>query len=253
MVFDMALPAEEPRYTFADALAWGEDERIEIIDGEAFMMAPPSPVQQEISVELATQLRTFLRGKRCKVYPAPFAVRLFEEEGDRPDDVDTMVEPDITVVCDPERVDRYGYRGAPDLVIEILSPSTRRHDLTIKYQLYQRAGVREYWIVDPVMKVVNVHLLEDGLYNAPEAYTAGAKVPVSLWEGFRMDLSMKSAERGSFPAPRCFCLSAPHEAPAFQDKLERITLWSAWLGLVAGRYFRCSAACQRHAEQGAGR
>ena len=190
----MALPAEETRYSFADVLSWGEDERSEIIDGEAYMMAPPLPVHQEISVEIATQLRTFLRGKRCRVYPAPFAVRLFEREGDRPEDVDTMVEPDITVVCDPDRIDNYGYRGAPDMVIEILSPSTRRHDLTVKYKLYQRAGVREYWIVDPVMKVVNVHLLEDGLYNAPEAYTAGARVPVSLWENFSIDLSQVFAE-----------------------------------------------------------
>ena len=188
-----ALPAEETRYTFADALTWGEDERIEIIDGEAYMMAPPLRVHQKILRALFMQIANFLDGKRCEVYPSPFAVRLFEENGDRPEDVDTMVEPDITVVCDPDKLDKYGCRGAPDMVIEILSPSTRRHDLAVKYRLYQRAGVREYWIVDPDVKTVQVLRLEDGLYNAADVYTAGA-VPVGLWEDFSIDLSQVFTE-----------------------------------------------------------
>ena len=189
----MALPAEEPRYTFADALTWGEDERIEIIDGKAFMMAPPLRVHQSILSALFLQIGSYLQGKSCKVYPAPFAVRLFEENGDRPENVDTMVEPDITVVCDHDKLDKYGCKGAPDMVIEILSPSTRRHDLAVKYRLYQRAGVREYWIVDPDGKTVQVFRLEDGLYNAPDIFTEGA-VPVGLWEDFSIDLSQVFTE-----------------------------------------------------------
>ena len=189
----MALPAEEPRYTFADALTWGEDERIEIIDGEAVMMAPPLRVHQSILSALFLQIGSYLQGKSCKVYPAPFAVRLFEENGDRPEDVDTMVEPDITVVCDPDKLDKYGCKGAPDMVIEILSPSTRRHDLAVKYRLYQRAGVREYWIVDPERKMVQVSRLEDGLYNASDVYTSEV-VPVGLWEDFSIDLSQVFTE-----------------------------------------------------------
>ena len=189
----MALPAEETRYTFADALTWGGDERIEIIDGEAFMMAPPLRVHQKILRALFMQIANFLDGKRCEVYPAPFAVRPFEEDGDAPEDVDTMLEPDITVVCDPDKLDKYGCKGAPDMVIEILSPSTRRHDLAVKYQLYQRAGVREYWIVDPEGKTVQVFRLEDGLYNAPDIFTEGA-VPVGLWEDFSIDLSQVFTE-----------------------------------------------------------
>ncbi|MDE6281876.1 MAG: Uma2 family endonuclease, partial [Oscillospiraceae bacterium] len=91
----MALPAEKARYTFADVLAWDENERAEIIDGEPVMMAPPSRIHQEISFEICRQLGNYLEGKRCKAYPAPFAVRLFEKDGDSPEDVDTMVEPDI--------------------------------------------------------------------------------------------------------------------------------------------------------------
>ena len=111
----MALPAEETRYTFADSLTWGEDERIEIIDGEAFIMAPPLRVHQSVLSALFLQIGSYLQGKTCKVYPAPFAVRLFEENGNRPEDIDTMVEPDITVVCDPEKLDKYGCKGAPDV------------------------------------------------------------------------------------------------------------------------------------------
>ena len=97
----MALPAEKARYTFADCLTWGENERIEIINGDAVMMAPPSRVHQKAVMELSAQLHAYLKGKKCEVYPAPFAVRLFEQDGDRPEDVDTLVEPDVSVVCDP--------------------------------------------------------------------------------------------------------------------------------------------------------
>lgn len=186
----MALPAEKERYTFADCLTWGEDERIEIIDGEPVMMAPPpSSEHQEISMELSAQLHAYLKGKRCKVYAAPFAVRLFEEDGDRPDDVDTMVEPDISVVCDPNKIDRHGCKGAPDMVVEILSPSTQRHDRFTKFSLYQRAGVKEYWIVDPESKAVQSFVLEDGRYSVKEYGTAGDKMRVSVLEDCVIDLS----------------------------------------------------------------
>ena len=158
----MPLPAEKERYTFADCLTWEENERIEIINGKAVMMAPPSTVHQEISGELFRQIANFLEGKQCKVYLSPFGVRLFEKNGDAPEDVDTMVEPDITVICDRSKIDKYGCKGAPDLVVEILSPSSLRHDRLVKLGLYQRARVREYWIVDPKNKAVQVFTLNDG-------------------------------------------------------------------------------------------
>ena len=119
----MALPAENTRYTFADCLTWDESNRIELINGEAIMMAAPSSIHQEISMEISRQLANYLEGKECRVYPAPFDVRLFEKEGDNPDDIDTVVEPDITVVCDRSKIDSHGCKGAPDLIVEILSPS----------------------------------------------------------------------------------------------------------------------------------
>ena len=185
----MALPAPKDRYTFADCLTWGEDERIEIINGEAIMMAPPTRIHQEISGELFRQLANFLEGKKCKVYAAPFAVRLFEKEGDTPDDVDTMVEPDISVVCDHDKLDEHGCKGAPDLVVEILSPSTQRHDRLVKLDLYQRAGVREYWIVSPEERTVQVSTLVDGRYRVQELYTAEAVAKVNTLSGCFIELS----------------------------------------------------------------
>jgi Uma2 family endonuclease len=185
----MALPAEKERYTFADCLTWGEKERYEIIDGTAIMMAPPSRAHQKAVMELSAQLHAYLKGKKCEVYPAPFAVRPFEREGDSPEDVDTLVEPDISVVCDPSKLDDTGCKGAPDLVMEILSPSTTRHDRFTKFNLYQRAGVREYWIVDPADKSVQVFVLEDGRYTAKDFGTAGDTVKVNVLTDCTIDLS----------------------------------------------------------------
>ena len=186
----MALPAEEKRYTFADVLTWDESDRIEIINGEAVMMAPPSRVHQEVSGALFAQLYNFLEGKKCRVYAAPFAVRLFEQDGDHPEDVDTMVEPDISVVCDSNKLDDHGCKGAPDLVIEILSPSTRRHDRLVKLSLYQRSGVREYWIVNPEEQTVQVFLLDEtGFFRVHEAYDRDAVAKVNALNGCFIELS----------------------------------------------------------------
>ena len=185
----MPVPAPKDHYTFADCLTWGEDERIEIINGKAVMMAPPSRTHQEVSGALFAQLYAFLEGKKCRVYSAPFAVRLFEKDGDTPEDVDTMVEPDISVVCDSSKLDDAGCKGAPDLVMEILSPSTMRHDRFTKFNLYQRAGVREYWIVDPSSKSVQVFVLKDGNYKAQDFGTVGDIIKVYVLDGCFIVLS----------------------------------------------------------------
>ena len=185
----MPLP-QEVRYTLADALTWDEQDRIELIDGYPVMMSPPPVrVHQKAVAALTGQFYDYLKDKKCEVYPAPFAVRLFEKDGDSPEDVDTMVEPDITVVCDPSKLDDIGCKGAPDLVMEILSPSTQRRDKFTKFNLYQRAGVREYWIIDPRDKSVQVFVLEDGHYMAKDFGTAGDKLKVNVLEDCTIDLS----------------------------------------------------------------
>lgn len=187
----MALPAEKARYTFADLLTWDNGERAELIDGKVFLMAPaPSRAHQEISGEIFRQIANYLEGKRCKVYHAPFDVRLFEKDGDRPEDVDTVAEPDLTVVCDLSKLDDYGCKGAPDMAVEILSPSTRRHDRLVKLGLYQRAGVREYWIVNPEDKTVQVMLRDDGgSLRIHEDYGREDVAKVNVLEGCFVELS----------------------------------------------------------------
>ena len=191
----MPLPARQERFTFADYLTLDEDERIEVIDGETFMMAPPSRIHQEISGELFRQLANFLEGKRCKVYSAPFGVRLFEQDGDAPEDVDTVVEPDITVVSDRSKLDKRGCKGAPDLIIEVLSPSTQRYDQLVKLKLYQQAGVREYWIVDPESRTVCIMLQDGGgALQIHEVYTRESVAKVNVLEGCFIELSKVFSE-----------------------------------------------------------
>lgn len=191
----MALPAKKDRYTFADCLAWGENERAEIINGEIFMMAPPSSVHQEISGALFAQFYNYLEGKQCRVYAAPFAVRLFEQDGDTPENVDTMVEPDLSVICDKNKIDKRGCKGVPDLVIEILSPSTQRHDRLVKLDLYQRAGVREYWIADPENGTIQVMLQDSsGTLQLREVYSQSDIARVNVLEGCFIDLNKVFSE-----------------------------------------------------------
>lgn len=109
----MSLPAKQKRYTFADCLTRDEGERMELIGGELFLMAPPSRIHQKICFEIGRQLGNFLAGKPCEVYPAPFDVRLFEQDKDRPEDVDVVVQPDLSVICDRSKPDQYGCKGAP--------------------------------------------------------------------------------------------------------------------------------------------
>lgn len=190
----MALPAEEMRYTFADYLTWDEDDHIELIYGYPYMMSPPLRIHPKVSGALFRQLANYLDGKKCEVYSAPFGVRLFEEEGDRPEDVNTIVEPDLAVVCDRNKLDDYGCKGAPDLIIEILSPSSRRHDRIVKLDLYQRAGVREYWVVNPEDRTVQVMLLKDSYLLPVEDYGREDMAKVNILEDCTIDLSKVFSE-----------------------------------------------------------
>lgn len=186
----MPSSAKQGHFTFADALDGNGDERIEVINGEVFLMAPPSRIHQKICMELSRQLANFLEGKQCEIYPAPFEVRLFEQGGDCPKDVDTVVEPDISIICDKRKLDTYGCKGAPDLVMEVLSPSTQRHDQLVKLNLYQQAGVREYWIVDPENRIARVMLLTSShTFKTHEVYRRGDIAKVSVLEGCYIELN----------------------------------------------------------------
>ena len=185
-----AMPVVETEYTYADFLEWDEHIHAEIIDGEFFEMATPLRKHQYISGNLFFFLKAFLLGKPCKVYAAPFSVRL----DPRPDKSDTTVlEPDLAVICDSEKLDDKGCNGAPDFVIEILSPSTARNDKLVKFNKYLEAGVTEYWLVYPDEKMGQACLLKGGnyivsTYGIDEEMPNRDKIPVETLPGCVIDL-----------------------------------------------------------------
>ncbi len=177
-------------FTYGDYLSWSDDERWELIDGEAFdMSAAPALDHQELLGELITQVRTFLRGKPCRVFPDPDVI--FPQGNEADAAVRTVVRPDLVVVCDPAKMDGKRIRGAPDLVIEILSPATASHDCLRKRRLYEKVGVREFWLVHPADRIVTVFRTTGKKgFSPPEYYDADSKVPVSVLPGLEVDLSL---------------------------------------------------------------
>jgi Uma2 family endonuclease len=153
-------------HTYADYLTWSRTYGDELIDGTAYVREPPSPTRshQEIVGELYYQATKALEDKPCRVYVAPFDVRL-PKSTEEDDQVDTVVQPDVFIVSDLKKVDARGVRGAPDWVAEVLSPSTARHDQTLKLSAYERAGVREVWLIEPVDRTVTIYRLEAGCYG----------------------------------------------------------------------------------------
>ena len=178
----MPLPKNEESYTYNDMRAWDDNERWELVDGIAYAMAPPLIRHQRIATYLCSQFCIFLEGKPCEAIAAP-GVRLNADAADN-----TVVIPDIAVVCDPLRIGKEAIIGAPDLIVEILSPSTARFDILTKFRQYQIAGVREYWVVDPELDTVTVHFLEDGKY-VTTVFGNEDRVHVRILEGCTISLS----------------------------------------------------------------
>lgn len=187
-------------YTYGDYLQWPEDERVELIDGIPFLMAPaPSRRHQELIVNLLLQIGNQLEARPCKVYTAPFDVRLPSgQEND--EDIRTVVQPDIVVVCDRSKLDERGCKGSPDWIIEVLSPGTASRDYVTKLALYEKNGVKEYWIVHPLDRIVMVFRLnEEGKYSQVEFFpsdneTHDSTVKVSGFGGTIIDLKHLFAE-----------------------------------------------------------
>ena len=170
-------------YTYADYLTWEGPERYELINGQSYMMASPSVVHQAILVELTLQFGNWLQGKPCKVFPAPLDVRLFPKS-DKSDE--TVVQPDLLVVCDKDKISKNSIDGAPDLVVEILSPSNIEKYLLLKFHYYLKAGVREYWVIDPKGKTVYVHCYDNERFDST-MYKENDCVPVDVLPGLKID------------------------------------------------------------------
>ena len=170
-------------YTYSDYMTWDDDNRWELIEGVPYLMSAPNRRHQEILGDLFFLFRTFLKDKQCKVYFAPFDVRLNAETFDN-----TVVQPDLIIICDHSILNDAGVKGVPDMVVEILSPSNPRHDLITKFKAYLKAGIREYWIIDPIAKTLAVHILKDDNYIT-RPYSHEETVPVHVLEGLSIDLA----------------------------------------------------------------
>ncbi|MDR2569136.1 MAG: Uma2 family endonuclease [Oscillospiraceae bacterium] len=180
---DAAYSRRGQRYTYSDYVTWDDEFRWELIDGEAYLMSAPSRWHQKRSGSLFAQLYNFLRGHPCEVYIAPFDIRMNFDTEDN-----TVVQPDVVVICDKKKMDDKGGLGAPEFVVEVLSPSTSKRDRMLKYNLYKKYGVKEYWIIDPIEKTLAVNILSDGDYIT-RAYTQTDNVPVQILKGCTIDLA----------------------------------------------------------------
>ncbi len=178
-------------YTYADYLKWTFEERVELIKGKIFKMSPaPSSGHQRISSRLHLAIGNFLAGNKCEVFTAPFDVRL-PRKSVNDKDIITVVQPDLFINCDPSKIEERGCLGAPDVVIEILSPSNNKKELKYKHDLYQEAGVKEYWIIDPREKSVQIYLLIEGKLLASGHLFAEDNdvVTTSILPGFKLSLA----------------------------------------------------------------
>ena len=162
-------------YSYADYLLWYFEERVELIKGHIFQMSPaPSRRHQNISGSLHIKMGIYLLEKKCKLYSAPFDVRLLDKSKSSKanEEIYTVVQPDLCIICDPSKLDDRGCIGAPDLIVEILSPGNSKKEMKIKYQLYEEAGVKEYWIVFPSEYVLQQFVLnENGKYELKNSYS----------------------------------------------------------------------------------
>ena len=189
MITDFNQLDLKKRYTYKDYLTWKFDELVELIKGKVFRMSPaPSTIHQLVSSSLNYLIYGYLRGKTCKVFSAPFDVRLPNPDDDT---IDTVDQPDIVVVCDPNKLDYRGCKGAPDWVIEILSKGTSQTDLIDKFELYQAVGVQEYWIVHPIEETVLPYRLDDnGEYQLVRKtpFTRNETLSVGIFPGLEIEL-----------------------------------------------------------------
>ena len=186
---------EPDRFTYADYLTWPNEERWELIDGEAYDMSPGPEVQhQRIVVRLSTRFAVHLEGKPCQVFVAPLDVRPLATSDMSDDDVNTVVQPDLIIVCDKKKLEKRGVVGAPDLVVEILSPFTARKDISKKFDLYELAGVREYWVVFPNEQFIQVYRLVNGVYGRHQIVEPGDVLEVSWLDDFKLDVTAVFAE-----------------------------------------------------------
>lgn len=184
-------------YSYADYYAWKFDDRVELINGHIYKMMPgPSSLHQEICGNIYSVVKNYLQDKSCKIFFAPFDVRL-PKKGIDDKSIFTVLQPDICVICDLSKIDRRGCVGAPDIVVEILSRGNNSKELKKKYEVYEESGVLEYWIVSPQYQTVTIYTLTDGKFHPSRMMTTGDIVTSSVLPGFELDLTEIFKDVGS--------------------------------------------------------
>ncbi len=179
-------------YTYADYLRWKIDEKIEILKGKIFKMSPaPARIHQDASRELGNILYTYFKKKECKVYVAPFDVRLVSPSKNSPkdEDITTVFQPDLCVICDKSKLDDRGCLGAPDLIVEIVSPGNSKKELKNKFEIYEEYKVREYWIVDYVSKTILLYVLEKDKFIGLKPFTEDEEFKSVIFPELSFDVS----------------------------------------------------------------
>jgi Uma2 family endonuclease len=187
----MVYPVQKQnkKYNYGDYLKWPESTRCELINGAVYNMVPaPSVKHQRIVGELFRQISNYLLDKECEIFVAPFDVRL-PKGVEKDDEINTVVQPDLTVICDKDKLDDKGYKGSPDLIIEVVSQNTLKKDISVKFSLYEQVGVKEYWIVYPKDKTVMVFKLgEDSMYGEPDLYRDNDSMKPGIFVDLQIDL-----------------------------------------------------------------
>jgi Uma2 family endonuclease len=180
-------------YSYADYLTWQFKETVELIKGKIMLMSPaPNVKHQRVSMNFSGSLFNFFKRKKCQVFAAPFDVRLYDRKKSilANEDIHTVVQPDLCVICNPDILDAQGCNGAPDWIIEILSKGNSKREMQIKYELYQESGVQEYWIVYPNDQAINQFVLdESGRYQLKQMYTDDDMATPYLFPELAIDLT----------------------------------------------------------------
>jgi Uma2 family endonuclease len=185
---------EEPdmdlRYSYADYLQWQFEERLELFRGKIFKLAAPNTKHQEVSGRLSNRIFSFLEKKSCKVFTAPFDVRLPVRNWKKDNEITTVVQPDICIICDATKLDERGCIGAPDLVIEILSPGNTEKEVQLKFELYEEAGVKEYWLVYPAEENIAVFILnKERKFDGAKIYASRSRIISTAVDGLIIDVN----------------------------------------------------------------
>lgn len=186
------IPKKNKLYTYKDYLTFTDDERIEIIEGEIFNMSPaPARIHQKLISNISYELQHYIKSNNgeCEVYVAPFDV-ILKNDNEETINSKSVVQPDISVICDKNKLTDSGCTGSPDMIIEIVSPSNSSHDYITKLNLYQKYKIKEYWIIDPRVKKIYVYKLEENeFYDMVNSYTFQDKVKVNIYNDLEIDFS----------------------------------------------------------------